>query len=122
MAKWFIALGAFFTMSGVALGAFGAHGLKGKLAQNLLETYQTGVHYQQIHGLGLILIGLLLLAMPSNLLNWAGWAHVIGILLFSGSLYVLSMTGITKLGMITPFGGVLFIAGWFLVIVAALMR
>ena len=106
----------------MALGAFGAHGLKGKMAQNFLETYQTGVHYQLIHALGLILIGLLIYAMPSSVLNWAGLALTAGIILFSGSLYALSLTGITKLGMITPIGGVLFLVGWFLVIVAALTR
>lgn len=122
MSKVFVALGALFALLGVALGAFGAHGLKGKIAENLLANYQTGVHYQLVHALGLILIGLLMAVLPSSSLNWAGWALVAGILLFSGSLYVMALTGLTKLGMITPIGGVLFLVGWLLVIVAALSR
>ncbi|QZT35317.1 DUF423 domain-containing protein [Caldalkalibacillus thermarum TA2.A1] len=105
---------------GVALGAFGAHGLKGKLSPEMLEIYQTGVQYHLVHALGLILVGVLVHVMPSNLLNWAGWILALGILLFSGSLYVLSMTGITKLGAITPIGGVAFLTGWILVVLAAL--
>ena len=122
MSKVFVSLGALFALLGVALGAFGAHVLKGKITDNLLANFQTGVHYQLVHALGLVLIGILISIMPSSSLNWAGWALVAGILLFSGSLYVMALTGVTKLGMITPIGGVLFIVGWLLVIVAALAR
>lgn len=122
MSKVFVSLGALFALLGVALGAFGAHVLKGKITDHLLANFQTGVHYQLVHALGLVLIGILISIMPSSSLNWAGWALVAGILLFSGSLYVMALTGVTKLGMITPIGGVLFIVGWLLVIVAALAR
>lgn len=119
MAKLFVGLGSLLLGLAVGLGAFGAHGLKGKITPEMLEIYQTGVQYQFVHGLGLILIGLLSFAMPSNLLNWAGWFLFGGIMIFSGSLYALTLTGITKWGAITPIGGVAFIVGWLLVVLAA---
>ncbi|MDQ0338119.1 uncharacterized membrane protein YgdD (TMEM256/DUF423 family) [Caldalkalibacillus uzonensis] len=122
MANLFVALGAALAFLGVALGAFGAHGLKGKITPEMLEIYQTGVQYHLIHALGLILIGLLIYVMPSHLLNWAGWLLAVGIIIFSGSLYALSMTGVTKLGAITPIGGVAFLIGWILVVIAALAK
>jgi len=103
----------------VALGAFGAHGLEGKIADKYLETWQTGVQYQMFHAGGLLAIGLLWNHLSSHqLLSWSGWVMLAGIILFSGSLYILSVSGISKLGMITPLGGVAFIASWVLMIVA----
>ena len=102
----------------VGLGAFGAHGLKSHLSENMLQTYKTGVDYHFYHALGLLLIGVLAATMPSSLLKWSAICLTAGIVLFSGSLYVLSISGIKWLGAITPFGGLSFIAGWVLLFVA----
>lgn len=104
----------------VALGAFGAHALKERLNESQLKTYQTGIQYHLAHGLGLVLIGLYAgMTDPASLVMLAGWFIAAGILLFSGSLYALSLTGIRKLGAITPLGGVAFLAGWVMFIIAA---
>jgi len=105
----------------VAIGAFGAHGLEPKLTERMMKNYQTGVQYHMIHGLALLAVGLLALKIPvSGMLNGAGWAFLVGILLFSGSLYVMALTGVTKLGAITPIGGLAFIVGWVLLGIAVL--
>ncbi|SDN42273.1 Uncharacterized membrane protein YgdD, TMEM256/DUF423 family [Fictibacillus solisalsi] len=118
--KLFLILGAANAAVAVMLGAFGAHGLEGKLSERMLEVYKTGVQYHMYHAIGLLAVGLLTGKITgSGQLHWAGWLMFIGIILFSGSLYALSTTGISKLGIITPFGGVAFIAGWVLLIVAA---
>lgn len=106
----------------VAIGAFGAHGLKAHLSTEMLQTYKTGVEYHFYHALGLLLIGILSISFPSSLLNWSAILLAIGIILFSGSLYVLAITGIKWLGAITPFGGLSFIAGWVLLFVAVLKK
>ena len=119
MFKLFIIIGSISAAIAVALGAFGAHGLEGKLSERFMKIYQTAVQYHIIHSLAIVMVGIIAAKLPmSSLLNGAGWSLVIGIVLFSGSLYVLSMTGITKLGMITPLGGVAFIVGWILLAVA----
>lgn len=120
MLKTFVLLGSVNAFLAVALGAFGAHGLKDKLPADLLAVYQTGVHYHMFHALGLILIAILSKFMPSQLIGWSGWSIFIGIVLFSGSLYVLSISGIRMLGIITPFGGVAFLIGWICLAVAAI--
>jgi uncharacterized membrane protein YgdD (TMEM256/DUF423 family) len=122
MLNVFVVLGSLNAFLSVALGAFGAHGLKSKLSPEMLDVYQTGVHYQMSHALGLILVGLLSahLSGSSALVNWSGWLLFAGIVLFSGSLYVLSVTGFKILGAITPFGGVAFLIGWVLLLFAAL--
>lgn len=102
----------------VGLGAFGAHGLKSQLSQEMLQTYKTGVDYHFYHALGLLLVGVLAVTMPSTLLKWSAICLTAGIILFSGSLYILSISGIKWLGAITPFGGLSFIAGWILLFVA----
>ena len=102
----------------VGLGAFGAHGLKSQLSQEMLQTYKTGVDYHFYHALGLLLIGVLAVTMPSTLLKWSAVSLTAGIVLFSGSLYVLSISGIKWLGAITPFGGLCFITGWILLFIA----
>ncbi|MBM4761595.1 DUF423 domain-containing protein [Bacillus sp. B15-48] len=118
--KLFIIIGAVNAFLSVALGAFGAHGLEGKVEQKYLETWQTGVTYQMFHAVGLLIIGVLLGHLPANsLLTWSGWLMVIGIILFSGSLYVLTLTKISILGAITPLGGVSFLIAWVLLIIAA---
>ncbi len=100
-------------MLSVMIGAFGAHALKATLeATNRLETFETAVRYQFYHAMALILLGLLMIQFQHKAFNIAGYGFIIGILLFSGSLYGLSLTGITKLGAITPLGGLAFIIGW----------
>ncbi|MEH7390116.1 DUF423 domain-containing protein [Bacillus sp. JJ1474] len=118
--KLFIIIGALNAFLSVALGAFGAHGLEKVVEPKYLEIWKTGVQYQMFHATGLLVIGILLGKMPANaLLSWLGWMMLIGIILFSGSLYVLSVTQISVLGAITPLGGVSFLAAWVLLIIAA---
>jgi len=116
----FVGIGAICAFLSVALGAFGAHLLKGRLAADMLANYQTGVQYQMMHSLGLIAIGLAAAYLPgSKHLARAGWSMLIGIVLFSGSLYILSLSGIKMLGAITPLGGIAFLFGWYSLAVAA---
>jgi uncharacterized membrane protein YgdD (TMEM256/DUF423 family) len=118
--KLFIIIGAVNAFLAVALGAFGAHGLEGKVPAKYLETWQTGVTYQMFHAVGILIIGILLGNLPAtSLLSWSGWLMLIGIILFSGSLYVLTLTQISVLGAITPLGGVSFLVAWVLLIIAA---
>jgi uncharacterized membrane protein YgdD (TMEM256/DUF423 family) len=118
--KIFVIVGSLSAFLGVALGAFGAHGLKTKITPDMLTVWQTGVQYHLIHALGLILIGILCHLMPdAALARTAGWLLVAGSILFSGSLYVMVLTGVRALGMVTPLGGVAFLAGWLLLAVAA---
>ena len=113
MAKLFFMAGTISGFISVALGAFAAHGLKNQLTPQLLMTFKTAVDYQFFHALALILIALALLLKPDNkYFTKAGWSMLLGMLLFSGSLYALALTGISSLGMITPFGGVAFLVGW----------
>jgi len=97
----------------VALGAFAAHGLRSIVSPELINTFQTGVQYHMYHALALFGVGILLLHYPRHtLLQASGWLFVAGIVIFSGSLYVLALSGIRWLGAITPIGGVMFLAGW----------
>ena len=112
MLRSFLMLAAFFGFTGVALGAFAAHGLKGRLTAEHLTIFQTGVLYQLVHALALLGVAVLAAQLPGRLVTWAGISFAIGILLFSGSLYALTLTGISKLGIITPFGGLAFLFGW----------
>ena len=109
----FIVTAAISALLAVAMGAFGAHGLRGQISEASLAVYRTAVEYQMWHSLGLGLIGTLIERHPdSPKLRWAAWAMMAGIVLFSGSLYVLSLTGLRWLGMITPLGGLSFMLGW----------
>ncbi|TWD99180.1 uncharacterized membrane protein YgdD (TMEM256/DUF423 family) [Pseudomonas sp. AG1028] len=112
MVRLWLLLSAFSGFSGVALGAFAAHGLKSRLSAEYLAVFQTGTHYQLIHALALLGVAILALVAPGRLVNLTGACFAIGILLFSGSLYALTLSGIAKLGIITPFGGLAFLAGW----------
>ncbi len=113
MPKTFLILGTLNTVLCIALGAFGAHGLKQFLSADMLSVYHTGVQYHFYHAFGIIVIGLLLLHFPtSRLMPVSGWLMMVGIVLFSFSLYALSVTGTRALGMITPFGGVSFLTAW----------
>ncbi|PVZ15520.1 MULTISPECIES: DUF423 domain-containing protein [unclassified Pseudomonas] len=112
MLKIFLMLAAFFGFTGVGLGAFAAHGLKSRLTPEYLAIFQTGVQYQLIHALALFGVALLANHLPGRLVGWAGALFTLGIVLFSGSLYLLTLTGVGKLGIITPLGGLMFLAGW----------
>ena len=116
--KLFIIIGAINAFLAVALGAFGAHGLADKLEPKYLDIWKTGVTYQMFHATGLMIVAILLGKIPSSaLFSWSGWLMLIGIILFSGSLYALSLTKVGILGAITPLGGVAFLAAWVLMIV-----
>jgi uncharacterized membrane protein YgdD (TMEM256/DUF423 family) len=119
MFRGFLMLAAFFGFTGVALGAFAAHGLKDRLSAEYLAIFHTGVMYQLVHTLALLAVALLAVQIPGRLMTWAGISFVVGIVLFSGSLYLLTLTGVTRLGIITPFGGLAFLVGWLLLGLAA---
>lgn len=121
MDKIFFLIGSLLGGIGVALGAFGAHGLRGILAPEQLQTFQTGVTYQMYHAFALLLTSFALARFSgSRLPVYAGWLFVAGVVLFSGSLYLLSVTGTRWWGAVTPFGGLAFIAGWVLLAMAVL--
>lgn len=110
-----IAVGAVYGLIGVAFGAFGAHGLKGVLGPDRIAVWETAVLYNLVHALALIGVGLAGYTLSAKgLLGVAGWAFVLGVLVFSGSLYLLALTGVRALGAITPVGGVAFLVGWLL--------
>ncbi len=120
MARIWLTLGAIFGLLTVTLGAFGAHGLRGRVADDLLVTWGTGADYLGIHALALLACGLLALQVPgSRLIGAAGACFLMGSLLFSGSLFALVLTGVRGLGAITPFGGALLILGWGLLALGA---
>lgn len=112
--KLFLLLGAINGFLAVALGAFGAHGLEGKLSEKMLNTWGKAVDYQMFHTMALLVTGLVIAKIQTNGMMWAGWMFFIGIVLFSGSLYIYSTTGIKTFAMITPLGGVAFLIGWVL--------
>jgi uncharacterized membrane protein YgdD (TMEM256/DUF423 family) len=119
MARLFLMLGALSVFLAVALGAFGAHGLRERLASDMLAIFEVGVRYQMYHALALLAVGLALERSVAGSLQAAGWCFVAGTLIFSGSLYLLALTGQRWLGAITPLGGVAFLAGWALLAWAA---
>ncbi|MFS0783915.1 DUF423 domain-containing protein [Bacillus sp. 1P06AnD] len=117
--KLFIVFGAAYAALSVALGAFGAHILDGKIPAKYLITWEKAVNYQMFHSIGLLIVGMLAGKYGMKpLFNWSGWLMFIGTILFSGSLYILSVTQIKMLGAITPIGGVGFIVAWILLIIA----
>ena len=106
-------LGALLALAAVALGAFGAHALRARLTPDMTAVWQTAVQYHGWHALALIAVGLVLMHRPdAGAVALAGWLFVAGVLLFSGSLYVLALTGTRALGAVTPVGGLAFLAGW----------
>ena len=110
--RLFFGLGAASAFIAVALGAFAAHGLKARLGAELLATFEIGVRYQMFHALGLLAVGWACTRWPGALVSASGWLFVAGTVLFSGSLYALALTGVRGLGIVTPFGGLAFLAGW----------
>jgi uncharacterized membrane protein YgdD (TMEM256/DUF423 family) len=120
MDKTFMFVGALMGLLGVGLGAFGAHGLRGRLTPDMLAVFETGVRYHMYHALALVATAALLTRGDGRALMTAGWCFLAGIVIFSGSLYALALTGVTFLGAITPIGGVAFLLGWAALLVAAL--
>ena len=118
--KILLSLAACSAMLSVILGAFAAHGLKSKLSESLLNTFQTGVQYQMYHSLAVILLVILYRQMPQSILLYSAGFMFAGIILFSGSLYMLALTQIKWFGPVTPLGGVCFIVAWALLVAAAL--
>lgn len=120
-----LVIAALYGATGVILGAFGAHGLKGRLTPELLVSFETGVRYQLIHALLLLVLALWARSAPSSLLSWSAMLVAVGVLLFSGSIYLLATRELTGwawargLGPVTPLGGLLLIGGWVLLAVAA---
>ena len=111
MIKLWSVLGALNAMMSVAMGAFGAHGLRARLSERMLANWETGARYQMYHALGLFAVAWAA-SHKGHAADAAGWGLTVGIALFSGSLYVMALTGATKLGAVTPLGGVAFLVGW----------
>jgi uncharacterized membrane protein YgdD (TMEM256/DUF423 family) len=112
MDRLFFTIGSLSGLIGVALGAFAAHALKGRLDAGLLVTFEVGVRYQMYHALALLAVGWAITRWPGTILTTSGWLFVAGTVLFSGSLYALSLTGARWLGAITPIGGFALLVGW----------
>ena len=112
MERAFFSIGCAFGLTGVALGAFGAHALKARLAPEQLATFEIGVRYQLIHALALLAVAWACTRWPGKAARASGWLFIAGSLLFSGSLYALSLTGLRSFGIVTPAGGVALLLGW----------
>ena len=112
MDRVFFGIGALFALLGVMAGAFGSHALRARLAPDMLNVFEIAVRYQLIHALGLLAVAWAVTRWPGAAVNAAGWLFVAGIVLFSGSLYLLTLLGTRGLGIITPIGGVAMMAGW----------
>ena len=120
---FWIRIGALSGLIAVAAGAFGAHSLRGRVTDRMLEVFQTGVTYQMAHALALVLLGVFMTTgRQGPMADLAGWGFLVGTALFSGSLYALTLTGVTKLGLVTPVGGLAFLMGWAALAVAASPR
>ncbi len=128
MNKIFLIIGTILAGLAVALGAFGAHGLKKLVGPETISTYQTGVQYQMYHALALLLLGVLYERSQSSLINFAGFFFIAGVVLFSGSLYLLvslkamNKLGTTGIGIMIPIGGLLFIVGWILLLISLVKK
>jgi uncharacterized membrane protein YgdD (TMEM256/DUF423 family) len=120
MDRLFVALGSSSALIAVAAGAFGAHALRARLSPEYLAVFETAARYQMYHALALLAVAWAVTRWPSPLAVWAGWLFVTGTVLFSGSLYILALTGTRWWGAVTPLGGVAFLAGWLCLALAAL--
>jgi uncharacterized membrane protein YgdD (TMEM256/DUF423 family) len=121
MDRTFLLVGALAGFIGVAFGAFGAHGLRGRLSPDMLTVFETGVRYQLYHAFAVLIVALAAARFDGWMIRAAGWAFTAGIVLFSGSLYALALTGATRLGAVTPIGGLAFLVGWALLVVLAVV-
>lgn len=119
MDRTFLLIGSFSGFIAVTLGAFGAHGLRNRLSPEMLAVFETGVRYQMYHTLAILIVALAAARLDGWLIRSAGWLFTGGIVVFSGSLYVLALTGVTMLGAITPLGGLAFLGGWACLVIAA---
>jgi uncharacterized membrane protein YgdD (TMEM256/DUF423 family) len=119
MTRVFFSLGALFAFLAVGAGAFGAHALRGRLTPDLLAVFETGARYQMYHALALLACAWATTEWPGRRVEMAGWCFVAGIVLFSGSLYLLALSGVLWLGAVTPLGGLSFLAGWAFLALAA---
>src|SRR5262245_29623774 len=119
MDKTLMFVGALLGGVGVAVGAFGAHGLRGRLSPDMLAIFETGVRYHMYHALAILATAALMMRVEGRAVVIAGWSFATGILVFSGSLYALALSGVTMLGAITPIGGVAFLVGWICLVIAA---
>jgi uncharacterized membrane protein YgdD (TMEM256/DUF423 family) len=120
MDRTFLLIGAVSGFIGVAAGAFGAHGLRSRLSPAMLVAFETGVRYHLYHTLALLLVAVAAARFDGWLARGAGWSFTAGIVLFSGSLYALALTGVTTLGAVTPLGGLAFLVGWGLLAAVAI--
>lgn len=118
--RFWMTVGAVNAFLAVAAGAFAAHSLRPRLEPRMLEVFETAARYQMYHALALLAVGWLASRSASGVIDAAGWCFLVGIVLFSGSLYALATIGLGRLGIITPVGGTLFLAGWVLFIIAAI--
>jgi uncharacterized membrane protein YgdD (TMEM256/DUF423 family) len=112
MDRLFLVLGSLSALIGVAAGAFGAHALRARLSPEMLATFEVGVRYHMYHALALLAVAWASARWPGGGVTWAGWLFVAGTVVFSGSLYLLSLTGQRGFGAVTPLGGAAFLAGW----------
>ena len=122
MDRLFFGLGSASALIAVALGAFGAHGLRSRIVPDMLTTFEIGVRYQMYHALALLAVGAIAGRLPAGAVSAAGWLFVAGTVVFSGSLYTLALTGQRWLGAVTPLGGLAFLAGWTVLAWAAWSR
>ena len=120
MDRTFLWVGALAGFVGVALGAFGAHGLRSRLSAEMLTVFETGVRYQMYHALAILIVALAAARLDGWLIRAAAWLFTAGIVLFSGSLYALALSGVTVFGAVTPLGGLAFLAGWAVLVIASL--
>ena len=121
MDRTFLLIGALAGFVGVMFGAFGAHALRNRLSPEMLAVFETGVRYQMYHAFAILIVALAAARFDGWLVRAAGWAFTGGIVLFSGSLYALALTGVTILGAVTPIGGLAFLVGWGLLIALAIL-
>jgi len=122
MDRTFLLIGALAAFLGVALGAFGAHALRARLSPQSLEVFETGVRYQMYHAFAVLIVAIALARLDGWIVRTAGWLFTVGIVLFSGSLYLVALSGVRTFGAITPIGGLAFLAGWALLVWAAIAR
>jgi len=120
MDRTFLFVGALAGLLGVGFGAFGAHALRGRLSPDMLTVFETAVRYQMYHALALLLTAALAARSDGWLVSMAGWSFTIGIVLFSGSLYALALSGVTVFGAVTPIGGLAFLIGWACLVVVGI--
>jgi uncharacterized membrane protein YgdD (TMEM256/DUF423 family) len=119
MVRLFLTVGGAFAFLGVAAGAFGAHALENRISVEMLSAFEVGVRYQMYHAFALIVTAWLQSQWPSMISIISGWLFILGVILFSGSLYLLSLVGLAWVGPITPLGGLAFLFGWLLMVLAA---